>query len=175
MQTGLSSFSADFRRVSCGCLAFVLMLWACAPARADDAHKLVLINEMFQVTHIDTMMQQTMKQVMDAQKAQFAKMDTTGANKAMSDELFTKVTQIVTDSMSWDKLKPDMTKLYADNFTEDELAASLAFYKTPAGQAILLKMPAVMTSSMAIVQQRMVALTPQIQQAAQEIAAKHKH
>ncbi len=128
---------------------------------------------MFQVTHIDTMMQQTMKQVMDAQKAQFAKMDSTGANKAMYDEMYTRVTQIVTDQMSWDKLKPDMTKLYADNFTEDELAASLAFYKTPAGQAILLKMPALMTSAMGIVQQRMSTLTPQIQQAAQEIEAKH--
>lgn len=146
---------------------------AAAGARADEARKLALIDEMFTITHVDTMMQQAMQQTMAMQKAQLAKLHPDGANQAMEDELFDRVTKIATDTISWDKIKPDMVKLYADNFTEEELSASLDFYKTPAGQAILTKMPALMSSSMQIVQARMADMMPKIQQAAKEVMAKY--
>ncbi|MEX0879342.1 MAG: DUF2059 domain-containing protein [Thermoanaerobaculia bacterium] len=43
--------------------------------------------------------------------------------------------------MTWQAMAPELTKLYAANFTEAELKAMVAFYKTPAGQKALLKMP----------------------------------
>ena len=43
--------------------------------------------------------------------------------------------------MTWQAMSPELTKLYAANFTEDELKAMTAFYKTPAGKKSLLKLP----------------------------------
>lgn len=43
--------------------------------------------------------------------------------------------------MTWQAMAPEMTKLYAANFTEAELKAMAAFYKTPAGKKALEMMP----------------------------------
>jgi uncharacterized protein len=43
--------------------------------------------------------------------------------------------------MTWQAMAPELTKLYAANFTEAELKAMSAFYRTPAGKKSLLKMP----------------------------------
>jgi uncharacterized protein len=43
--------------------------------------------------------------------------------------------------MTWDAMSPELTKLYAANFTEAELKEMTAFYKTPTGQKALAKMP----------------------------------
>ncbi|MEA3213535.1 MAG: uncharacterized protein QOE70_6592 [Chthoniobacter sp.] len=41
----------------------------------------------------------------------------------------------------WLKLKPEYVKAYADVFTEEELRALIAFYKSPTGQTFLDKTP----------------------------------
>ncbi len=43
--------------------------------------------------------------------------------------------------MTWQAMAPELEKLYAANFTEPELKAMAAFYRTPAGKKSLLKMP----------------------------------
>lgn len=43
--------------------------------------------------------------------------------------------------MTWQAMAPELTKLYAANFTEDELKAMSAFYRTPAGKKTLQKLP----------------------------------
>ena len=141
--------------------------------RADDASKLTTINEMFAVMHVDTLMQQSMQQGIAAQRAQFDRLEPFKSNKAAADEIVTRMTALLTEKLSWDKIKPAMTKLYADNFTEEELAASLAFYKTPAGQAMLTKLPKVMGQSMTVVQQQMGDLTPEIRRIVGEVMAKY--
>ena len=43
--------------------------------------------------------------------------------------------------MTWEAMAPDLTKLYADTFTEAETREMTAFYKTPTGQKAMAKMP----------------------------------
>ena len=43
--------------------------------------------------------------------------------------------------MTWQAMAPELTKLYAANFTEEELKAMAAFYRTPAGKKTLGKLP----------------------------------
>ncbi len=72
------------------------------------------------------------------------------------------------------KMKPMFVKIYADTYTEEELDGIVAFYKGPAGQAMLLKMPILIQRSMAMSQQMMSDLMPEIQKMAEEEAAKRK-
>jgi len=46
--------------------------------------------------------------------------------------------------MSYETLKPDMVKIYADAFTATELRELITFYSTPTGKKTLEKMPVLM-------------------------------
>jgi hypothetical protein len=43
--------------------------------------------------------------------------------------------------MTWDAMAPQLTRIYAEAFTEAELKEMSAFYKTPTGQKALSKLP----------------------------------
>ncbi|MEP6810086.1 MAG: DUF2059 domain-containing protein [Chthoniobacterales bacterium] len=47
--------------------------------------------------------------------------------------------------MSWESLKPDLVKLYMDEFSEAELGDINRFYQTPAGKKMVEKLPALMS------------------------------
>jgi uncharacterized protein len=65
--------------------------------------------------------------------------------------------------LSWSKLKPNYIKVYAETFTQDEINGMLAFYKTPAGQAMIQKMPVVMQKTMIMTQQQVQPIMQKIQ------------
>ncbi|OQA32666.1 MAG: hypothetical protein BWY57_01787 [Betaproteobacteria bacterium ADurb.Bin341] len=66
-----------------------------------------------------------------------------------------KLVRIFQEEASWEKLEPIYLKIYADLFTQEEVDGMLAFYKSPTGQAMIKKMPAVTHSSMREVQGRL--------------------
>jgi hypothetical protein len=60
--------------------------------------------------------------------------------------------------------------MYIDTFTQEEVDGLLAFYRTPAGRAMIEKMPILLGKMMQQTQARMQRLMPQIMQIAQESA-----
>lgn len=88
--------------------------------------------------------------------------------RAYAESFSRKMSKIMRDELSWDSLKPMYVRIYSDSFTQEELVGVLDFYKTPAGQAMVNKMPLVMQKSMAEMQQRMGPMMQKISQAAQE-------
>jgi uncharacterized protein len=46
--------------------------------------------------------------------------------------------------MTWPAMEPQLMQLYASNFTEEELKSMAAFYRSPAGQKAVQKMPEMM-------------------------------
>lgn len=61
---------------------------------------------------------------------------------------------IIRKEINWADLKGAYMKLYAETFTQEEVDGLLAFYRSPAGVALLEKMPQVTQKSAAITQQR---------------------
>lgn len=61
---------------------------------------------------------------------------------------------IIRKEINWADLKSAYIKLYAETFTQEEVDGLLAFYRSPAGVALLEKMPLVTQKSTAITQQR---------------------
>ena len=65
-------------------------------------------------------------------------------------------------------------KLYADNLTDEEVDAALAFYRTPVGQRLLQKLPAMAQQGMQIGQQIVSTHIPELQQRLQaELQKRH--
>ena len=80
--------------------------------------------------------------------------------KAMQDKMFA----LIESEMSWDKMRAEYAKLYADVFTPEEVKGLIAFYKSPSGQAFLDKQPILMQKTMEMAQKRIMNLTPKIQE-----------
>jgi hypothetical protein len=68
---------------------------------------------------------------------------------AIIDQMVVDATSEAQSAFSVDKMKPIMLRIHRQVLTQEEVDASLKFYKTPAGASILKKMPQVMEMSVA--------------------------
>ena len=75
--------------------------------------------------------------------------------------------------MPWSEIEPEMTRVYANNFTKNELEDLAAFYKTPTGQKAVKLMPTLMGEGMKMGQERMMARMGELQQRITPIIQKH--
>lgn len=116
---------------------------------------------------MDSMMKASMKQA-SADQALTAEQE-----KVML-ETQEKLTGLVKDELKWEALEPMFLDIYQKSFTQKEVDGMLSFYKSPAGQAVIKKMPQVMQTTMQIMQARMSKLLPKIQQITDEGAEKMK-
>jgi hypothetical protein len=85
-------------------------------------------------------------------------------NKAKFDVLQEKILQTVDAQVGWRVLEPQYVRLYSDTYTEEEINGIVAFYKTPAGAAMIAKSPELSAKSLQLVQSRMAAVQPQLKQ-----------
>lgn len=60
------------------------------------------------------------------------------------------IVQWANKHITWKAAAPEITKIYKDAFTELELRDVIAFYRTPSGQKVLLKLPEVMQQGAAV-------------------------
>src|SRR5262249_25615685 len=75
------------------------------------------------------------------------------------------------EALKWDDLKQMYFQIYSESFTQEEVDGMLAFYESPAGKAVIKKMPVVMQKSMTQVQQR---ILPLVQKSVEEAVAMQK-
>jgi uncharacterized protein len=80
-----------------------------------------------------------------------------------------KLTALVREELSWDKLKPIYVQVYVETFEQAEVDGLIAFYRSPVGQSFVNKMPVVQQKSMAITQQRMQSFGPRMEAAMAEL------
>ncbi len=59
--------------------------------------------------------------------------------KATLETYQAKANAALDQAIGWNKLKPDMVKLYTSNFSESELKDLVAFYQSPLGKKVLEK------------------------------------
>ena len=136
----------------------VALLWCASPARADEASKSAKAEELLQLTQGDQMMKM-MEPMMKSMMAQADK-DMPAEQRAKAGEMQEKMMALVAASLN--KAKPALAKAYTDTYTEEELDGILTFYKSPAGKALLQKMPEVMQRIVPVMVKMMGDLQPEI-------------
>jgi hypothetical protein len=149
------------------CLLAALSLPA---ARADEASRVAKARQMFELAHIDQLTTQMMNQVFEQLRGgmmqQIAGVQMNSQQQKVMDEFAARLQTLLTDSVGWKVLEPDFAKLYADTYTDEELDGILAFYRSPAGQAMVAKTPTLAAASAAISQKRVQSIAPRIRQLA---------
>ena len=93
---------------------------------------------------------------------------TTPERQAVLDRKLAKMEAALDETLNWDNLEPLYLRTYRASFTQDELDGMVAFYRTPAGQAMIKKLPLVMQNVMAEMQDLLKPMQEKIQQIQRE-------
>ena len=152
-------------------LALPLLILTLLPAplaRADDASKIAKIHEFFRITKMgeltDHTMNVTFKQITTRLTGRLAGAQLTPSQRRQVEEFTVKVRNLITTNLSWEKLEPEYTKLYADAYTEQQIDDLIAFYKTPTGQVVIEKAPMLTQQASEIARQHLTAAMPELKQ-----------
>jgi len=149
-------------------LLFILVLCLPLAARADQASRHAKAAQLVVLLRTEHMVQQNsatiLKQVSDAAD-KVAGPNPTPESKASLAAVEKNISQLIDAQLGWKAIEPSIVDLYAKNFTEQELDAIVAFYKTPAGLALIAKIPWIDSQVQQLAQSRLTILQPQIGQA----------
>jgi hypothetical protein len=120
-----------------------------------DPAKLALIEDMISLAKIDEMIpqmfdrfKQNMRPMMD--EAMGPELLNSSRGAEISAELTTfedRLFALLKQRLDFAKLKPQFVKIYDETLTKEELEGVVTFYKSPAGQAVLRKMPQITAKS----------------------------
>ena len=118
-----------------------------APAWADDASdRLKLAEQVVVVAHVADNLRNILPMMMAQLKPLVIQQGTTDSADL---DKFTKLFTARADAAS-DDFAAKMAKLYATEFSAEDLGNLIAFYKTPTGQSLLAKQPAMAKASFEI-------------------------
>ena len=126
-------------------MLFLLLALMSSAALADPPSD-ASIRELFEITHIQTFLvtlRSTMGRGMQQGfAAATANKNLTVEQQRIVDGYMRRMETIFDEELVWSKIEPIYLQVYRENFTQDEIDAINAFYRTPAGQAVIEKMPA---------------------------------
>ncbi len=157
--------------------ALVILLLTATTAMAEPASE-SSIKQLLAVTQAKKLldgMQAQLDSLMDnvIQQALKGKSPTAKQQEAIT-HMKNNMVALLQGDLAWEKLEPMYLRLYTESFTEEEVGGMLAFYKTPAGQAVINKMPVLMQKTMLEVQKMSSGLAPRMQEIQKDFAAEMK-
>jgi hypothetical protein len=117
----------------------VVMSGATAASAEELSREEELAKQLMEVSGVGEVMQQIMTQMVEPLRSSGQ------ASQEFWDELLAQE--------NLEALEEAVAGIYVKHFTAEEMEATLEFYRSPAGQSILQKMPVVIQESMAIGQQ----------------------
>lgn len=79
-----------------------------------------------------------------------------------------KAGALLSEALKWEAVEPIFVAVYQSTMTQEEVDGIVAFYKTPAGQAMVQKMPALMQASGQRMQQQLGPVMEKLKQLQQE-------
>jgi len=98
----------------------------------------------------------------------------TPRQQAAIDSFQSKYSALMREEFSWSKLEPVFIRIYKNSLNQEEIDGMIAFYKTPAGQAVIKKMPVLVQQIMAEMPAMMEPLMQKMQPLVQQLQADMK-
>ncbi|MBC3950265.1 MULTISPECIES: DUF2059 domain-containing protein [Pseudomonas] len=141
------------------CTAAVLVC-ASGQVLADTASHNASAETFLKLANADKLGTPVYMQVQQMFAQRFAETKAPEAKKAVLETYQAKANAALDQAIGWNKLKPDMVKLYTANFTESELKDLVAFYQSPLGKKVLTKMPELTQQSAQLTQGKLESAVP---------------
>lgn len=127
---------------------------------ADTASLNANAEKFLLLAHADQFTAPLYRQVQDMFAQRFQQNNGTQAKQSVLDSYQAKANAALDQAIGWDKIKPDMIKLYTANFSESELKDLVAFYQSPLGKKVLEKMPQLTQQSAQLTQGKLEPAVP---------------
>ena len=110
-------------------------------AEGPTQEKLDLAAKVLELAYTPTTLRDSfsgfLNPALDAMKAQ-------GMPEAARTEMRKAFTEWFDEQIRWTEMKPKLIRIYAQDFSEEELKALLSIYQQPLGMKVMTKLPAVM-------------------------------
>lgn len=139
-------------------------------AFADQASKRKKIEELLSVMNAQALLDDMLEQTRGAMTQGMSQVkDMPPAAQAKVRESQDRTMALMRKALSWDQMRADYIGVYDQTLTEEEIDGMLRFYRTPAGQSVIKKMPVVMRKSVELGQRRVQEIMPEIQAETQRL------
>lgn len=143
-------------------IAVVLLAVGSTNVFADAASHAAEAERFLLLARADKLTVPVYAQVQQMFAQRFAESGSPKGQEATLERYQAKANAQITKAVGWDKIKPDMVKLYTSNFTEQELKDLIKFYQSPLGKKVMLKMPELTARSAQLTQKRIEGAVPQV-------------
>jgi hypothetical protein len=134
-----------------------------APATAESVEALLVVTKAQEL--VDSANSNIEGSIRQGMAAAVGGTELNAEQKQLLNVLPSKLVAAIRPEFSWEVLKPDFIRLYAETFSQEEVDGMIQFYKSPLGEALIAKMPQVLNRSMQITQTRLGAAMPKLQAA----------
>jgi len=121
------------------------------------------LDELFELMNMDSMVETMYDQMQSIYIEVEKDVDISSEELAINQKYREQMTNIMKKEMSWQAMKVDLKQIYLQNFTENEIADMIIFYKSSTGQSVLRTMPVVMQESMKLGQAMAQKTLPKLQ------------
>ena len=150
----------------------VLLVCAAGPVMADAKSHAADAEKFLILAHADKLAVPVFAQVQQMFAQRFAQANVPESKKALLETYQAKANAALESALGWDKIKPDLVKLYTSNFSEAELKGLIEFYQSPLGKKVMEKMPALSAESAQMTQGRLEKAVPEVNKLLAEMMEK---
>lgn len=157
-----------------------LLICACSQSilRADEASHKKTAAELLEVMQTEKMLDQMMDAMEGVMEQSFKALDLPAEGREASKAVQKETMEWFSEFFVWEQMRDLYVDIYVEVFTEPEIRELIEFYKSPLGQKLLKKMPALMQKSMqktqALLQDKMPAFQKRLEKTITELEEKYK-
>lgn len=158
-------------------IAMALLVAVSCSAWADEASQRKAIDELLVLTQAESAVT-NMRRQLDAQTLEMITNMAQGkptealteGQRAAAKRFSNKISELLDENLSWETVKAFTAKIYMETFSEAEVLELVEFYKTPLGQKLLTKMPAVMEATTRNTRIQLQGMLPKLEQIGRQFA-----
>jgi len=144
------------------CAVIPLLLCAGGSALAATAGHVATAEKFLLVVRADKLTVPVYAQVQQMFAQRFAEARAPQSKRSLLERYQARANTALDKAVGWDKLKPEMVRLYTETFSESEMKELLAFYQSPLGQKVLTNMPALTAQSAQMTQAALETAVPEV-------------
>lgn len=150
-------------------IAFIMLLFIPFSAYGDEKEQLA--KELMELTNMGQMIEQVNVQAKQMGQDIMAQFDIPEDQKEKAAEFQGRLYDKIFETMSFKEMENEYIELFTSVYTVEELKGIVDFYKSPVGKSLIKKQPMIIQRAMAISQNKMSVLLPEIEKMAKEFSS----
>ncbi|WP_421683880.1 DUF2059 domain-containing protein [Stutzerimonas urumqiensis] len=149
-------------RLNALCGSAVLLFALGSPAFADTASHTADAERFLELTNANRLAVPVYAQVQQMFAQRFAEAGGAEGKQATLERYQAQANAALDKAIGWEKLKPELVKLYTQHFTEQELEGLIEFYESALGKKMLAELPELNAQSAQLAQARLQSAAPEV-------------